>query len=200
MSEVQLRSPLAVFWSRARKWNGSGQSGVQLSELSFREHITLRAEAVDLQFHTVVQQRLGVAPPTWPNRYSKNDDYTILWSGPNEWLVIASRSSNGKLATSLASAMHGTCSAVVDVSHNQTILRIRGPKSVEVLRKGCSLDLHAAAFAGNHCTQTLMAKVAVVMCWVDAVPTFDLIVRRSYAEYLALWVEDAAQEYGIAIG
>jgi sarcosine oxidase gamma subunit len=35
---------------------------------------------------------------------------------------------------------------------------------------------------------------------VDQTPSFDLIVRRSYAEYLALWLKDAAEEYGLVIG
>ena len=197
---AQLRSPLIAFWSRARQWNGPEPAGVQLSELSFRDQIILRGQAVDPQFQSVVHQHLGMAPPDSPNTYCENGSYTILWLGPNEWLAIASTASKGKLAASLASAMWGMHSAIVDVSHNQTILRIRGPKTIEVLRKGCSLDLDAAAADAYYCAQTSMAKAAVVLRWVDVAPTFDLIVRRSYAEYLALWVEDAAQEYGIAIG
>jgi heterotetrameric sarcosine oxidase gamma subunit len=196
----QLRSPLDPFWSRAREWNVRHPAGVHLSELSFRDQIIVRGEATDPEFHRAVQQHLGLSPQVMPNTYSENDGFVILWLGPNEWLVLSSTASNGKLAASLSSAVRGIYSAVVDVSHHQPILRIGGARTLEVLRKGCSLDLRAPGFGAHCCAQTLMAKAAVVLRWVDAAPTFDLIVRRSFAEYLALWVADAAQEYGIAIG
>ena len=31
---------------------------------------------------------------------------------------------------------------------------------------------------------------------LDAEPTYDIYVLRSFAEYLWLWLEDAAMEYG----
>ena len=34
----------------------------------------------------------------------------------------------------------------------------------------------------------------------DEVPSYELYVQRSFAEYLWLWLEDAALEYGVAIG
>ena len=34
---------------------------------------------------------------------------------------------------------------------------------------------------------------------VDDAPSFELIVRRSFADYTALWLHDAALEYGCAV-
>ena len=34
---------------------------------------------------------------------------------------------------------------------------------------------------------------------VDDSPSFELIVRRSFADYAALWLQDAAMEYGCAV-
>ncbi|NIO38860.1 MAG: hypothetical protein GTO41_00860, partial [Burkholderiales bacterium] len=34
---------------------------------------------------------------------------------------------------------------------------------------------------------------------VDEAPSYDIYVHRSFADYLWRWLEDAAQEYGVAI-
>ena len=59
------------------------------------------------------------------------------------------------------------------------------------------LALVFAASLGS--TQTLVASVGAIIRHMDEKPSFDLIVRRSLAEYLALWLEDAAQEYGLEV-
>jgi sarcosine oxidase subunit gamma len=68
-----------------------------------------------------------------------------------------------------------------------------------MLSKGCSLDLNPSVFRARSCAQTLFAKAHVTIRNVDSSPTFDLFVRRSFAEYLGLWLQDASLEYGLAI-
>ena len=74
-----------------------------------------------------------------------------------------------------------------------------GPSARDVLAKGCPLDLHPAVFGPGDCAQTLLAKANVTLRCVDDSPRFELIVRRSFAEYAALWLHDAAMEYGCAV-
>ena len=79
------------------------------------------------------------------------------------------------------------------------MIRVTGPRARDLLAKGCPLDLHPSLFAKGACAQTVMAKAGVLIHAVDDGPTYDLYVLRSFAEYLWRWLEDAAQEYGVAV-
>ena len=85
------------------------------------------------------------------------------------------------------------------MSGGQTVITIQGPHARGVLAKGCSLDLHPRVFSPGLCAQTLVAGVGAIIRQIDEKPSYDLIVRRSLAEYLAHWLEDAAQEYGLEV-
>jgi sarcosine oxidase gamma subunit len=45
--------------------------------------------------------------------------------------------------------------------------------------------------------QTALARVHAIVRQVDAVPTYDVWVERSYARYVWIWLVDAAREYGV---
>ena len=77
------------------------------------------------------------------------------------------------------------------------MLRLSGPNVRDVLAKGCTLDLHSRSFEPGQCAQTNIAHAAVTLMQIDDLPTYDVVVRRSFASYLALWIEDAASEYGL---
>ena len=84
---------------------------------------------------------------------------------------------------------------IVNVTDGQMALRVSGDHAVEVVRKGCGLNFDRRVFAPDCYAQAQMAKAAVLIHYVDISPTFDIIVRRSFAEYLAFWLNDAAEEY-----
>jgi hypothetical protein len=42
----------------------------------------------------------------------------------------------------------------------------------------------------------MIAKAGALIGCIDPPSSLYLIVRRSFAEYLALWLKDAATEYG----
>ena len=66
-----------------------------------------------------------------------------------------------------------------------------------LLAKGCTLDFHPRVFSAGQCAQSGLAKTSVLIAMVDDRPTFDVIVRRSFAEYLALWLQHSGAEFGI---
>ncbi len=193
------RSPLAEFLAASRQFPRAEKVGVYLSERPFLGHLNLRADAGEPGFLEGVQRCLGISVPVNPNTFTENDTMTIVWLGPNEWLLITPPGSEAQIAEMLRGALQGLFFAIPDVTHGQTIIRIRGPRATDVLRKGCSLDLHPSVFGPGCCAQTLLSKVGTVILCVDHSPSFDLIVRRSFAEYLALWLKDAAEEYGFAV-
>jgi len=197
-SAFLLSSPLAEFLSASHERAPSG-IGVHLSECPVSAQLVLRGRVEDPEFLKGVQRVLGISIPLRPNTYEENNRHATLWLGPDEWLVITPTATDADTAQELRFALQGTPSAITDVSHGQTIIRIRGDRALDVLRKGCSLDLHPSVFGPGRCAQTLVAKAAIAIRWVDRSPSFDLIVRRSFAEYLALWLKDSAREYGLAV-
>jgi sarcosine oxidase subunit gamma len=169
-----------------------------LSERPFLGHLNLRGETGDGEFLKRVEHCVGISPPVQPNTYKENAKFTIFWFGPNEWLLVTPSRIEGDIARQLRGALQGLFCAVTDVTHSQIVIRIRGDQTRDVLSKGCSLDLHPSVFGPGCCAQTLLGKAGIALRWVDHSPCFDLIVRRSFAEYVALWLKDAAEEYGFA--
>ena len=98
----------------------------------------------------------------------------------------------------MESALGDIHSSVTDQTGGQTIIRISGPSARDLLAKGCTLDLHPTVFGPGRCAQTMVAKAMATIVYIDDAPTFDLMVRRSFAEYLRVWLQDAALEYGLA--
>ncbi len=86
--------------------------------------------------------------------------------------------------------------AVTDVSGNLARLRLSGDHARDVLAKGCSLDLHPRQFQPGQCAQTLILRCGIILHQIDERPSYDLLPRRSFAEYLWMWLSDAMAEYG----
>ena len=89
--------------------------------------------------------------------------------------------------------------AVTDLTGGQSLLRIGGVQSRDVLSAACTLNLHPDVFAQGSCAQTILAHANVLItpvsqCSGDFV--FDVVVRRSYADHLIRWLMDAAYESG----
>ena len=199
MSEVRQESPLVQFLTLERTGARATDAGIEMRERAFMGHLNLRGDAVDRAFLDAVGSVLGFGLPIEPNTVAEGGELAALWLGPNEWLVLAPPGQKTAVAGALRGALGELFSSVVDVTGGQTVINLRGPHVRELLAKGCTLDLHPRAFGPGRCAQSLVAKANVTLRQLDDSPSFDLVVRRSFAEYLAIWLEDAGQEYGIAI-
>lgn len=173
-------------------------AGVLLSEIAFLGYLNLRGNPDDTVFCTVCERVLSCALPTQPNTVSTADSVSVYWLGPDEWLIITSAEQCASLERSLRQAFGQITAAVTDISSGQTLIRIAGEQAVWVLRKACTLDLHSGVLSSETCQQTVLANVDVIVR-LRSDHAYELIVRRSFAEYLWRWLQDAAQEYGFAI-
>ena len=196
---VGRQSPLGRFFRKAGAGSRPDDASVIISERPFLGHLNLRGDAEDAGFTSAAGAALGLALPMEPNTVAVNGALLALWLGPDEWLVVTPPSAQTRLSESLEAALRGTHAAVTDVTGGQTVITLSGPRARDVLAKGCPLDLHPAVFKPGHCAQTLVAKANVTIRCVDDSPSFELIVRRSFAEYTALWLHDAALEYGPSV-
>jgi sarcosine oxidase, subunit gamma len=169
---------------------------VELSEEPFVAMIDLRVDS-DGPAASRASAVLGVELPTTPSTYGSDDTITAIWMGPDEWLIAAGTRSAAELEAQLRVPV-GDGGAAIDVSAQRTTLRLSGPDAREVLAKGCSLDLHPKVFTKGTAAQTMLGLAGVVLIALDDAGTdYGILVRSSFARYLADWLIDAAEEFGV---
>jgi sarcosine oxidase, subunit gamma len=169
---------------------------VQLCEEPFVAMVDLRADP-DGPAAARASAILGLELPTTPSTCVSNDSLTAIWMGPDEWLITAGTRSAATLEAELRAAV-GEDGAAIDVSAQRTTLRLSGPDARDLLAKGCSLDLHPTVFRKGAAAQTMLGLAGVVLIALDDAGTdFRILVRSSFARYLAEWLIDAAEEFGV---
>lgn len=169
-------------------------AAVRVQVLADTGHINLRGNATDKAFLAAVNSAADCELPLAPNTVSDGAS-RACWLGPNEWLLITAAAEVETMRAALEKALRGQHAAVNNVSGGQVMLRLSGDCVRELLAKGCTLDLDPAVFAAGACAQTGLAKAGVVLlAHPDGV---DLIVRRSFSDYLMDWLRKAGSEYMI---
>jgi sarcosine oxidase, subunit gamma len=140
---------------------------------------------VDVRLDPAGAPALGL--PTTPSTWLARGDGRAIWLGPDEWLVTSPSRQPPELPDA---------DVVVDVSGQRTTLRLAGEHVRAVLATGCALDLHPRAFPRGSAAQTLLGTAAVVLLALDDTGTeYEILVRSSFARYLADWLLDAAAEF-----
>lgn len=167
---------------------------LQLQELPFLGHVNLRGNPDNTEFMTAVSAVLGKLPVA-ANTVTTHEPYTILWLGPDEWLIITPQDGALPLVGDLRTAIGETFAAVTDVTGGNTLIELSGSAARDLLAKGSPLDFHPSTFGLGQCAQTIMAKTAVTIYPTNAESGYRLVVRRSFADYLGVWLLDAAREF-----
>ena len=169
---------------------------VTLAEQPARVRLDLRLDPEDADALTAAGAALGGSLPRTPNTAAaKIDGWTLLWLGPDEWLVTGPAAEGAALVSALGARLDGHRHALTDVSAMYATLALSGPRARDVLMKGCRLDVHPRAFAPGTCVQTAFAKASVILHQTDDAPTYEITVRNSFSVYLATWLLDAMAEY-----
>ena len=142
---------------------------------------------------------LGVdALPTTLSTIVAVRDTAVMWLGPEEWLVTSNDRDGEDLEAALREAVSAHGGAAVDVSAQRTTLRLQGEHARDVIAKGCSLDLHPSVFGPGAAAQTVLGRAGVVLIPLsDNGTDYRVVVRSSFARYLADWLIDAADEFGV---
>ncbi len=197
MSEaIRQESPLVERITPERKAASPAEAGVTLRERPFLGCVNLRGDPQDANFTDAVQGVLGAALPTEPNTVVENGDTTVFWLAPTEWFIRTGANAERDLIARLEEALAGQYIATNDVTGNFTTIELSGPHARDVLEKGCTLDLHPRAFGPGQCAQTLLSHAGILIRPTPDGQVFELVVRRSFADYAFVWLEDAAVEYG----
>jgi sarcosine oxidase subunit gamma len=146
----------------------------------------------------------AAAAPLWGASFAQDACRAVvegtratLWLGPDEYLLLgADAGREAAMKEALERALDGMPHSLVDISHRQFALELRGPHAPAILSGGCPLDLDLDEFPIGMCTRTVLAKADIVL-WRIRDDAFHLEVWRSFAGYVTgLLSEIAAEFYG----
>ena len=141
----------------------------------------------------------GVAAPETPKAVGTSDA-TLIWSGPDQFLVLSKGSRH--TIEALAPVFAGSAS-LSDQSHARALIGVSGDKARAMLAKLSSIDLHPDAFPIGAAAATSMDHTSVTL-WRgqdrNGQAVFNLLVFATFAESLWHTILDAAAEYGVTIG
>lgn len=192
---ARAESPLhhADFASMADK---GPAGGVSLQELKLLGHLVLRGSLENESFSKGFSQVTGFSLPG-PLQSTQGGDISALWIAPDEWLLIVSGEEAFNLEKRLREEINGHF-AITNVSGGQTVLALSGEDAVKVLKKSTGYDLRDSHFPVGKVVTTTFAKTQAVIRRT-AEQQWQLVVRRSFADYVWLWLQDASAEYGLAV-
>ncbi|MEK1942482.1 MAG: sarcosine oxidase subunit gamma family protein [Pseudomonas sp.] len=176
---------------------GKAGAGIQLRERKLLGHLTIRGDGHDAAFAGAIHKATGLELPGALAVISSGES-SLQWMGPDEWLLVVPSGTEFDAEKKLREALDGQHCQVVNVSGGQTILELTGSKVTELLKKSTSYDVHPSNFPVGKAVGTTFAKSQLVIRHT-AEGTWELLVRRSFCDYFWLWLQDAAQEYGLAV-
>jgi len=177
----------------ALKING----GVILREAKLLGHLNLRGDANNPDFLKGVKNALDLDLPLAPCSSAQNAETTIMWLSPDEWLIIIEGGTEAAIEDKLRQSLTGHF-AVSDISGAQTMLEISGKDCLQLLQKSIGYDLHLDSFPINKVIGTALAKSSAHIRRTGEY-NFQLIIRRSFADYIWLWLQQSSKEYGLSV-
>jgi sarcosine oxidase, subunit gamma len=191
MAELPRTHPLE---SRAATWKRlPGPVGIAVEPFVAMADVRIGVSGPE------VTAALGPGLPAAPSSWVQTDSGRAIWLGPDEWLLTSATERPEQLASRIREATLPFGGVVVDVSAQRITLRLTGSRARDVLAKGCSIDLHPRSFGCGSSAQTTLGQAGVVLlALAESGDDYAILVRSSFAGYLADWLEDAALEFTAA--
>ncbi len=195
-SEIKQQTPLASLqadYGQPLRHRTSGR--VLLNELPLVGLANLRVDPGSGAILDALRAGLGLELPVAPNTVAQGRDAMALWLGPDEWLLRASSDGPAELAARVEAVLAGHWFAVTDQTSGYSVVRLHGPGTRDVLNAGCPLDLHPDVLKLGQCAQSHFFKASVLLRPLDEKGDgWELIVRRSFADYTVRMLLDAMRE------
>ncbi|MBU2965787.1 sarcosine oxidase subunit gamma family protein [Amphritea sp. 2_MG-2023] len=163
---------------------------LKLSDQSFRGKFILWGNPEDSHFTDAVFAATGLTLPRQSGEVTQAGAFRAIWANPQRWYLICEEQDEATLANKLAQSGQ----VYMSVTDGQCCFHLQGQASVDLLKKGCSLNFSETTFPAGQCLQTRLA-ITKVFLHRHSVDSFDIYVERSYSEYIWSWLLDAAKEY-----
>lgn len=165
-----------------------------LSVMSPSARFVLQADAAAL---TAAAQSLGFDSDVSTSAAYDNGQFSLLWLGPDERLILAWQDDAQRTAPRVANALADQPHSLVEVTHRQVSSRLHAHGIIELLNCGCPQDLDLGQFAIDRCSRTLFNKSEIVL-WRRGANEFHVEIWRSYADYFERWLIEAAQDLPVS--
>ena len=191
MTNVVLESPLVGIARLGKRELHVDGRNCLLDEIALLDIVNLRGNSANAAFVQAVEQATGLALPVQPNTASVLGDRQLLWLGPDEWLLKVPNGQGAPMEAAIRAALPGVHFSVVQIGSGNTTFSVQGPAAADLLSRGCPLDLHARSFPDGSLAQSHVAKANVVILCRKAEQSYELTVRRSFADYLFKWLCEA---------
>ena len=196
-ASIQGQSPLFHADLATIAKSGPKTGGVTLKEEALLGHLTLRMNPENADQLKAAEKVLGVALPTQPLTSASKGDVVVRWISPDEWLITVPGLKAFEVETAFQKETKGHFQ-VVNVSGGQTIVKLSGKYAQYVIKKSSPIDIHPSEFPVGKVVTSVFAKSSAIIRR-SGENEFELVIRRSFSDYLWLWLQDASREYGLVI-
>ena len=196
-ASVRTESPLYHADLKTVAEKGVQDAGIVLQELALLDHLVLRGNTENAAFAAGVESALGMALPA-NLQSTENEGRVIRWISPDEWLITTPGGTGFEVEQKLREAIGDTHFAIVNVSGGQTVITVDGADAEEMLKKCTPYDIHINHMPVGKVVTSLFGKSQAVIRRTSE-QGFELVIRRSFADYSWLWLQDACAEFGFSV-
>ncbi len=167
--------------------NKENFNGISINERDPVGKINLRGKSSDKEFMKNVGSVLDLVLPIEPNVRVSNNNISIIWLSPNEWLIEIPKAETPKMLSLLRSTLNSQKSAITDVSFNKTVLRLEGEHVFILLSKYVVINLEEVLKTDYSVAQTIFVKIPILLIRNDSeknTKSIDIHLNRSHAKYV----------------
>tara|TARA_B100002052_G_scaffold265321_1_gene261788 strand:+ start:226 stop:801 length:576 start_codon:yes stop_codon:yes gene_type:complete len=182
--------------SNVLKINKEIFNGVSIEESDLVGKINLRGKSNDKEFMKNVGSVLDLVLPIEPNVKVTNNNVSIIWLSPNEWLIETPIVETQKILTLLKSSLNPQKTAITDVSFNRTVLRLEGDHVFTLLSKYLVINLEEVLKNNHSVAQTIFIKIPILLIRNNdgnEITSIDIHLNRSHAKYVYELLKDGCK-------
>ena len=192
---MKLISPLSEIHKLGSYGDCDGKNQEDLIKISEVTNLSL-FQVVQLEEDKNNSQNVSISSlkfPREPLSVVSNNQTRILWQAPRNWLVLSTNTQNDLLKE--FNKLDLLNFAVTDVSHSRTIIQLEGKKVVEVLKKGCPINIDQ--FKINNSFNSIYNGITITVDILqERVEKIRIYSLRSFGESLHYSLTDSSLEFG----
>jgi len=190
-----MQSPLHHFNLKTKQQHVDRSKGVWANEMPLLGYISLRGNAQNALFTKAAKKALGFALPILPCSLISTSWGCIYLLSPDEWLLVCDRELRAELQQKLEAALVDNHSQVIDNSGGFTTVFVQGKNASDLLHHCTVYNLNALTL--GKIVGTTFGKTSVFLHQHGN--GYNLIFRRSFADYIWRYLERSALPYGFGI-
>ena len=192
---MKLISPLSEIHKSGLYGDYNGKNQEDLIKISEVTNLSV-FQVVQLNEDKNESQNLNISGlkfSTNPLSVVSNNETRILWQGPKNWLILSKNRQKDLLKE--LNKLDSLNYAITDISHSKTIIQLEGKKVVEVLKKGCPINIDQ--FKMNNSFNSIYNGITITVDILqEGVEKIRIYSLRSFGESLYHSLTDSSLEFG----